>query len=102
MLLSTAGSVVEAESIARALVEEGLAACCNLLPGVRSIYRWQGKVEEGEEALMIFKSLASNVDAIKARLVTLHSYTTPELIVLPIEGGLESYLEWIRDNAKGG
>ncbi len=102
LLLSTAGSAEQAARIARALVDEGLAACCNLVPGVRSIYRWEGKVEDAEEVIMIIKSVASSVEALGSRLAALHSYQTPELILLPIEGGLEPYLQWIRDNAKGG
>ena len=98
VLLSTASSIEEATTIARLLVEERLAACCNLVPGIRSIYRWEGKVEESQEVLLVIKSLAGQVDALRARLVEIHSYQTPELVVLPVTGGLDSYLQWIADN----
>jgi periplasmic divalent cation tolerance protein len=98
VLLSTASSTEEGSMIARVLVEERLAACCNLVPGIRSIYRWEGKVEESEEVLLVIKSLAGQVDALRSRLVEIHSYRTPELVVLPIVGGLDSYLQWIADN----
>ena len=96
--VATASAIDEGTRIARVLVEERLAACCNLLPGVRSIYRWEGKVEESAEVLLVIKSLAGHVDRLRARLVEIHSYQTPELIVLPVSGGLDSYLQWIADN----
>lgn len=102
VLLSTASSLEEAGRIARALVDERLAACCNLLPGVRSIYRWEEVVEESDEVLMVIKSVAARVDAIGERILELHSYQTPELVVLPVSGGLESYLRWIAANVNGG
>jgi periplasmic divalent cation tolerance protein len=101
VLLSTASSPEEGARIAHALVAERLAACCNLLPGVRSIYRWKEEVEEATEVVIIIKSVASRVEPIAARILELHSYQTPELVVLPVEGGLESYLQWIADNANG-
>lgn len=89
-----------AESIAAALVETGLAACVNVLPGVRSIYRWQGKVERDDEALMIIKTTGARLDALLARVRELHPYDVPELICHPITAGHDHYLDWVRQCTK--
>lgn len=86
------------ERIARALVEERLAACCNLLPGLRSIYRWEGKVEEGNEVLMLVKTTAERFEDLRDRLRSLHTYDLPEIIAVPIVAGLPEYLAWIRES----
>jgi periplasmic divalent cation tolerance protein len=96
VLLSTCPSSGVADSIATALVTEGLAACVNQLPGVRSIYMWQGQVQSDSEVLLMIKSVESHLDAIKARLIELHPYELPEIIALPVCGGSESYLDWVR------
>jgi periplasmic divalent cation tolerance protein len=85
-----------ARSLARAVVEEGLAACVNLLPGVRSIYRWKGAVEEADEVLLVLKTRADRVETLRERVEALHPYEVPEFVVLPVEGGLDAYLSWIR------
>jgi len=95
VVLSTAGSQDEAERIATALVEERLAACVNVVPGLTSIYRWQGAVERASEVLLVVKSRRALVDRLIARLRVLHSYDVPEAIVLPIERGAPSYLRWL-------
>lgn len=95
VILITAGSLEEARRLARALVEEKLAACVNCVPGIQSIYRWQGKVEESAEALLIAKTRASLVERVAARVNELHSYELPETIALPIEAGSERYLAWL-------
>jgi len=90
-----------AARIARALVEERLAACANVVPGVRSIYRWQGRVEDEAEVLLVLKTRADRVDALGARLRALHPYALPELVALPAVGGLAGYLDWVREEARG-
>lgn len=89
-----------ATSIARALVEEGLAACVNVSGEVRSIYRWRGSVEEAGERLLVIKARADRLEALAARIVALHPYEVPELLALPVARGLGPYLEWLR--AEGG
>ena len=100
--LSTASSDEEAAKIAKALVEEELAACVNLVPAVRSIYRWQGKIEDGAEVLMVIKTRRALIDALTARIKALHSYTVPEVVALPILGGNPEYLAWLVDSTRRG
>jgi periplasmic divalent cation tolerance protein len=95
----TAGSEAEAETIARALVEERLAACVNILPPIRSIYRWEGKVADDQEWLLFIKTRAQRFSAVEARVKALHSYQVPEVIALPIVQGAEGYLRWLLENA---
>ena len=95
---STAASSEEAEKIAKTLVEEQLAACVNLVPAVRSIYRWQGKVEDGTEVLLVIKTRKSLVATVTARVRALHSYTVPELVAVPIVAGNPDYLGWVSDS----
>lgn len=101
VLITTPTSEAAAE-IARALVEEGLAACGNVIPAVRSIYRWEGKVQDDAEALLVLKTERRLVTAMKERLPALHPYQVPELLVLPVEDGLGSYLEWIARSVRPG
>jgi periplasmic divalent cation tolerance protein len=90
-----------AARIARALVEERLSACVNVLPGIRSFYRWQGAMEEAGEALLLIKTTRAALPALQARLVALHPYELPELLVVEAAGGLPAYLAWIADNVAG-
>lgn len=92
--------VRQARAIAKALVRERLAACVNVLPGVASIYRWKGKVEEAREALLVVKSTSARAKALEARVKALHSYELPELLTLPVRGGSAGYLRWLRENAR--
>ncbi len=92
----TAPNLATAERLARAVVEESLAACCTLVPAVRSIYRWQGTVHDDIEVLLVIKTRAALLDALTARVRALHPYTLPEVIALPISGGSEPYLAWVR------
>lgn len=101
IVYTTYPSVVEAEKAGRAIVEQRLAACVNILPGMVSHYWWQGVIERGEEAVMIIKTRASLADAVRAAVKAAHSYTIPAVLVLPIEGGDENYLAWIMAETEG-
>src|SRR5690348_16012004 len=94
----TAGNQETAAAIGRALVEERLAACANLLGPIRSIYRWRGAVEDAGEHLLLIKTRASLFAALQARVKQLHPYEVPEIVALNIEKGLPSYLDWIRES----
>jgi periplasmic divalent cation tolerance protein len=95
VVLVTAPSVEIAASIARTVVEERLAACGNVLPGVRSIYRWEGKLQDEPEVLLVLKTRRSRFAALRDRILALHPYETPEVIALPVEAGSDAYLDWI-------
>jgi len=98
LVLVTVASRQEAEKIARELVGSKLAACVNIIPKVESIYRWEGKVEEGEEILMIIKSRYDKFSELVNTVTKLHSYQVPEIIALPIVAGSDSYLRWLNDS----
>lgn len=85
----------EAQRIARAVVEERLAACANILGPCRSIYRWQGAVEEADEVAAIFKARADKAEALTARIAALHSYDVPAIAVWPIQSALDDYTAWV-------
>ena len=95
LVYTTYPSVVEAERAGRAIVERRLAACVNILPGMVSHYWWQGALERGEEVVMIFKTRASLAEKVRAAVRAAHSYTTPSILVLPIESGDPDYIAWI-------
>lgn len=95
LCLSTCPDAETAATIARRLVEERLAACVNHLPGVVSTYRWQGKIHEDAEVLLVIKTTRERFDALRDRLVGLHPYEVPELIALEVADGLPAYLEWV-------
>jgi len=86
--------------IAKALVEEQLAACVNILSPMRSIYRWDGKVIDDREWLLLIKTRAERFAAVETRVKALHSYQVPEVIALPIMAGTEEYLRWLREETK--
>jgi periplasmic divalent cation tolerance protein len=92
---TTHPSVVEAERIGRELLERRLCACVNVLPGMVSLYWWQGAVERGEEAVMIIKTRAALAEPVRAAVRQLHSYTTPAILVLPIESVDADYRQWL-------
>jgi periplasmic divalent cation tolerance protein len=92
---TTYPSIVEAEKAGGALVERRLCACVNILPGMVSLYWWQGKVERGEEVVMIIKTRASLVEAVRTVVREMHSYTTPAFLVLPIERVDPDYEAWL-------
>jgi len=95
VVLSTCGSPKEAEQIARSLLEKRLAACVNILPRVRSLYRWKGAIEDDQETLLLIKSNRALFLELRAEIDKLHSYEVPEVIAIPIVDGSERYLEWI-------
>ncbi|HEY6274142.1 MAG TPA: divalent-cation tolerance protein CutA [Terriglobales bacterium] len=95
IVLTTAGSVDEARKIARALVERRLAACVNIVPQIESVYRWQGKIETASECLLVVKIVATAFEGVRATIKALHSYETPECIMLEVAAGNQDYLDWI-------
>ncbi|MCU0563197.1 MAG: divalent-cation tolerance protein CutA [Desulfobacterales bacterium] len=94
----TAGGLEEARRIGRGLVESRLAACVNILPGMQSVYRWEGKVEEAVEVVVIAKTTASCVAALTERVKSLHSYDCPCVVSLKVDGGHQHFLDWIGAN----
>lgn len=100
LVLSTCPDPASAERIATVLVEERLAACVSLLPGARSVYRWQGAVEQSDEVQLLIKTAADRLDALVARLHSLHPYELPEIVAVDITGGLAPYLAWIIDETR--
>ena len=95
VILVTTGSEAEAETIARALVEERLAACVNIINPIRSIYRWEGKVADDREWLLVIKTQSQRFAAVEKKIQALHSYQVPEVIALPILQGSTPYLHWL-------
>ena len=100
VVLVTAPTAEQAAQLARTLVEEGLAACGSVVPGLRSIYRWEGKVHDEPEALLVLKTRAALFEPLRARVVALHSYACPEVLQLPVSAGHPPYLAWLRDSVR--
>jgi len=98
VVFCTCPDQASAESIADMLVKNRLAACVNILPGITSIYQWQGKLEKSQELLLIVKSRSSVFDAVKNAILKLHPYELPEIISIPLLNGFSNYLSWIDDN----
>jgi periplasmic divalent cation tolerance protein len=96
LVLTTTANPVEAALLGRAMVEERLAACATLIPAVQSIYRWQGAVESATETLLVLKTGPDQLAALEARLLELHSYETPEFLVLDVDAASKPYLEWLQ------
>ncbi len=96
MILCACGSRQEGMTIAHTLIEERLAACVNVLPGIESVYRWQGNVESAEEVLLLVKTTQQRFPAVRDRIAELHTYDTPEIIALPVMAGADKYLGWLR------
>lgn len=91
----TAAGAEEAKAIARAVVTERLAACANILDGATSVFRWEGKLCEEREAVMVLKTTEDRLGALEARIRALHAYATPCVVALPITGGSRAYLDWV-------
>ncbi len=100
IVLSTTDTVDLAQRIAFALVEANEAACVNIIPGIRSIYRWEGKICDEGELLLVIKSSAERFDAIRSRIRLLHTYKVPEVIAIPVSAGDPDYLAWLHSSAK--
>jgi periplasmic divalent cation tolerance protein len=100
LVLTTAGSKEEARKIARALVQQQLAACVNIVPRVDSVYRWEGEVEEAAEWLLLIKTTGAAFEQVRDAIKELHSYELPECICMSIEDGSAAYLDWIGDSIK--
>ena len=97
IVLTTCASAAEAEGIARELLEKRLAACVNIVAGARSLYRWQGAIEEAAEYLLIIKSRQGFWEELRAEIQRLHSYEIPEVLMLAIEDGSPTYLNWLNE-----
>ena len=95
VIYSTIDKIQDARRIAHTLVEEQLVACVNIIPKIESIYRWKGKIENDEECVLIAKTTDKNVKKTIKRIKALHTYELPDIIVLPIIGGLKDYLDYI-------
>lgn len=94
----TAGSEEEALKIGRTLVAERLAACANIVPGIRSVYRWKGEICSDSEFLLIVKTRSSLFSSLMKRVLDLHSYEVPEIVTFPVDRGLPAYLDWVLEN----
>jgi periplasmic divalent cation tolerance protein len=99
--LITASSEAEAVKISTALIEEHLAACVNIVPEIRSLFTWKEKTQDENETLLIVKSRQPLLDRLITRVKSLHSYTVPEIIALPVIGGSGDYLAWLKETTKG-
>ncbi len=97
VIYSTIGSVDDAKHIAHTLVKEKLVACVNLIPDIHSVYRWEGNIEEDHEVILLAKTSDVHINHVVTRIKQLHSYELPDIIVLPIIGGLEAYLAYIKE-----
>jgi len=98
VIFITAKDASEAEKIGRALVEKKLVACTNVVAGVKSFFRWEGKVDASDEALLILKTKKSLFKKVEKAVKALHSYGTPEIIALPIVAGSKDYLKWVGES----
>ena len=96
LVLVTVSDEASGSSLARRIVSEGLAACGNVIPGLTSVYRWKGEVQEDPEALVLFKTTKEALPALRDRVLELHAYETPEFLALPIHTGDLRYLQWVR------
>ena len=98
LVLTTAGSEPEARKIAQALVERRLGACVNIVPRIQSVYRWEGRVEQAEEYLLLIKTVKALFEQVRSAISELHSYELPECIAVSIESGSADYLQWLSNS----
>ena len=95
LVYCTVANQDEAKSIANTLIEKNLAACCNIIPSIHSIYYWKGEVEESEESLMMIKTTQKKYDQLEKEIKMIHSYSVPEIIATKLETGSNAYIDWI-------
>ena len=95
VVLTTIATNDEAVTLIRELLDRRLIACGTVLPGGRSIYRWEGKIHDENEVLVLFKTRAETVERLKARILELHPYEVPEILCVPVESGYQAYLDWL-------
>ena len=100
LVFTTLPTADKAAEIAKLLVDEKLVACANLLPAVRSIYRWQGKMHDENEVLVLLKTRAEQLERLKLRLLEIHPYELPEMLAVPVESGYQPYLDWLAGETK--
>jgi periplasmic divalent cation tolerance protein len=98
LVLTTVKNRIEAKRMAEKLVSEKLAACVSAIPNVTSVYRWRGRVERAREVILVAKTSAKKLDRLIHRIKELHSYETPEILALRVEGGLSEYLKWLEES----
>ena len=101
MIHCTVPDAKTAEAIARTLVEERLVACVNIVPGMRSVYRWLGAIEVADECLLVAKTADSRFEALRDRLIALHPYELPEVVAVKVQFGSTEYLDWVRRESAG-
>jgi periplasmic divalent cation tolerance protein len=100
VVLTNVASLEEARRMGHMLVDERLAACATIIPAVNSIYRWEGKVTSAPEIMIMLKTSAEQIPALEARIRALHTYVTPEFLVLPVEAASKGYLEWLQESLR--
>jgi len=101
LVLTTAPSAEVAETVVERLLEGGLIACANMVPGVRSLYRWQGQIRRDDEVLVLMKSTGAAYDRLEAALAEMHPYDVPEIVAVPLSEGLAPYLSWVMAEVGG-
>jgi periplasmic divalent cation tolerance protein len=100
LVFTTLPSADKAAELAKLLVNERLVACANLLPAIRSIYRWQGELHDENEVLVLLKTRAEHLERLKLRILEVHPYEVPEVLAVPIESGYQPYLDWLAGETK--
>ncbi len=100
VVLTTAPDASVAEALATRLVEERLVACANIVPGVTSIYRWEGKLHREAEVMVVLKTTMAGVDRLRDRIVSLHPYAVPEVLAIAVPAGSDAYMDWIRSEVR--
>jgi periplasmic divalent cation tolerance protein len=98
IVLCTVPDLDTAEEMANILIADNLAACVNIIPGITSVYRWEDRIEQSDELLLLVKSGATAYKALQAKIVDLHPYELPEIIAVPIQDGLPAYLNWLKQS----
>jgi periplasmic divalent cation tolerance protein len=102
LVYATFPTLEAAQSTAEAVVERGLAACANILPGMVSVYVWEGKLQTEQETAMLLKTMAGRADALVEEVLRMHAYANPAILVLPVTGGSQAFLDWITAATSGG